>query len=108
MVPHHAFLRDTLPIQSARQVRGMGEQASSDAASYEIKVEGHLDESWASWFDGLTIETGFEEDGSPVSSLAGPLADQAALHGVLTKIRDLGLRIRSVNRLEPTSENDQS
>jgi hypothetical protein len=54
---------------------------------YEIRVQGHLGNSWSSWFEGMTIR--HEENGETV--LAGALADQAALHGVLNKIRDLGL-----------------
>lgn len=53
----------------------------------EIRVRGHLDGSWAAWFDGLAITNA--EDGEAV--LAGELADQAALHGLLVKVRDLGL-----------------
>jgi hypothetical protein len=52
-----------------------------------IRVKGHLDDHWSGWFGGLTITK--EANGEAV--LAGPLADQAALHGVLIKIRDLGL-----------------
>jgi hypothetical protein len=60
---------------------------------YEIRVEGHLGSQWASWFDGLTIT--LADDGETV--LAGPL-DQAALHGVFRKVRDLGLPLVSVVR----------
>ncbi len=59
---------------------------------YSITVQGHLDGHWAAWFDGLTITNG--PDGQSV--LAGELLDQAALHGVLVKIRDLGLPLISV------------
>jgi hypothetical protein len=57
-----------------------------------ITVKGHLDERWSEWFDGLTIT--HRENGDSV--LAGYLADQAALHGVLTKVRDLGLKLVTV------------
>ncbi len=57
-----------------------------------ITVERHLDPTWSEWFDGLTILN--LEDGKAV--LAGPLVDQAALHGVLAKIRDLGLPLAEV------------
>ena len=63
---------------------------------YEIRIQGHLDERWASWFDGMTII--WEEAGDTV--LSGPVKDQAALHGLLRKVRDLGLRLRSVRRLD--------
>jgi hypothetical protein len=55
-------------------------------AIYQIRVQGHLSERWTTWFDGLKIEN--QPDGEAV--LTGPLADQAALHGVLGQIRDLG------------------
>jgi hypothetical protein len=61
---------------------------------YQIRVQGHLSDRWAAWFDGLTIEN--RPDGEAV--LTGPLADQAALHGVLGRIRDLGLTLVAVSR----------
>ena len=63
---------------------------------YEIRVEGHIGDSWSSWFEGLTIR--HEESGETV--LSGPLVDEAALHGVLIKIRDLGLPLVEVRRIE--------
>jgi hypothetical protein len=54
---------------------------------YDIRVKGHLDQHWSSWFEGLAISS--SEDGSTL--LRGPLADDAALHGVLMKVRDLAL-----------------
>ena len=59
---------------------------------YYIRVKGHLDGHWSAWFDGLTISN--EENGEAV--LCGPLPDQAALHGVLIKIRDLGLPLLAI------------
>ena len=59
---------------------------------YHIRVKGHLDGHWSAWFDGLTISN--EADGEAV--LHGPLPDQAALHGVLIKIRDLGLPLLAI------------
>jgi hypothetical protein len=64
---------------------------------YEIRLEGHLDPRWAAWFDGLRLRT--ESDGTTV--LRGPVVDQAALHGVLQQVRDLGLPLVSVTRLDP-------
>ena len=64
---------------------------------YEIRVKGHLDTRWAAWFDGLVIAHG--SDGTTV--IHGPVADQAALHGLLQKIRDLGLPLISVNHVAP-------
>ncbi len=64
---------------------------------YEIRVAGHLSPQWADGFEGLTIM--LEEDGHTL--LTGPLADQAALHGLLKKLRDLGLSLVSVNQVPP-------
>lgn len=63
---------------------------------YAIRIRGHLDRRWAEWFAGLTLT--HEQAGTTL--LQGPLADQAALHGVLTKLRDLGLPIISIQSLE--------
>ena len=64
---------------------------------YQIRIKGHLDPHWASWFEGLAIT--LEDNGETL--LTGPLVDQAALHGVLKKVRDLGVPLISVNRMEP-------
>jgi hypothetical protein len=66
---------------------------------YEIRLQGHLDARWAEWFEGLTII--LEENN--VTLLTGPVIDQAALHGLLKKVRDLGLPLISVNPVEPGS-----
>ena len=70
---------------------------------YEIRIKGHLDGKWAAWFEGLTIT--LEEDGNTL--LTGPVIDQAALHGLLKKVRDLGLPLVSVSPVEP-GQADQS
>jgi hypothetical protein len=62
---------------------------------YQITIKGHLDTHWSAWFDNLTISN--QANGEAV--LHGPLADQAALHGVLIKIRDLGLPLLAVATL---------
>jgi hypothetical protein len=76
-------------------------RASTDDLSapglYEIRIQGHLDERWAEWFGGLTITR--EKDG--ITLLAGPVIDQAALHGLLRKVRDLGMPLLSVICLNP-------
>ncbi len=64
--------------------------------NYEIKLKSHLSESWADWFDGMTFS--HEKDGT--TKLIGKIIDQAALHGLLKKIRDLGLPLLSVNHIE--------
>jgi hypothetical protein len=66
---------------------------------YCITIQGHLDAGWARWFDGLTISN--KADGTAV--LSGRIGDQAALHGVLIKIRDLGLPLLAVQRLDQPS-----
>ena len=66
-------------------------------AIYKIRVECHLDDQWADWLGGMTIIQ--EENGDTL--LTGPIADQAALFGLLKKVRDLGLSLVSLNRIEP-------
>jgi hypothetical protein len=67
---------------------------SNEGGSYEIRLKGHLNARWADWFDGLTLTQ--ESDGTTV--LRGSVVDQAALHGLLGKVRDLGLPLIAVNR----------
>ena len=64
---------------------------------YQIRIKGHLDYRWTGWFEGLTIT--LEEDGDTL--LTGPVVDQAALHGWLKKVRDLGMPLLSANRVKP-------
>jgi hypothetical protein len=66
---------------------------------YEIRLKGHLNHRWTGWFGGLTIT--LETDGNTL--LTGRVADQAALHGLLKKVRDLGMPLVSVNPIEPGS-----
>ena len=68
---------------------------TSRTATYEIRVRGHLGSAWSDWFTGLRVT--LEDDGDTL--LAGPL-DQAALHGVLRRVRDLGVPLISVTRIE--------
>jgi hypothetical protein len=64
---------------------------------YEIRLKGHLDSRWAAWFDGLSLTN--SSDGTTI--ICGPVADQAALHGLLQKVRDLGLPLISITQAEP-------
>ncbi len=78
-----------------------------ESGRYEIRLTGHLDAHWTAWFDGLTVS--HEGDGTTV--IGGPIADQAALHGVLQRVRDLGLPLVSVIRVEgdqSTSAGDEA
>ena len=70
---------------------------SDQPVVYQIRIKGHLGFQWTDWFEGLTIT--LEEDGDTL--LTGPVVDQAALHGLLKKVRDLGMPLVSVNRTEP-------
>jgi hypothetical protein len=71
--------------------------APAEPARYELRVRGVLDPGWSAWFEGLRVSS----DQAGQTTIAGPVADQAALHGLLAKIRDLGLELLSVRRLDP-------
>jgi hypothetical protein len=66
--------------------------------TYLIQVEGKLDEGWSEWFRGMTVTFERAGDGSPITTLTGPVADQAALRGILNRIWDLHLTVLSVTR----------
>ena len=68
-----------------------------EAGRYEIRLKGHLDPRWANWFEGLSLTN--ESDGTTV--IHSHVADQAALHGLLQKVRDVGLPLVSVTHLDP-------
>lgn len=68
---------------------------SPEAPIYEIRIGGHLDNEWINWFDGLTITP--EDNGNTL--IIGKIVDQAELYGVLRRIRDIGLSLISVNRI---------
>jgi hypothetical protein len=72
-------------------------------ARYEIRVRGLLDSGWSGWFDGLQVTS----DAPGQTLIAGPVVDQAALHGLLAKVRDLGLPLLSVRRISPGPEPEE-
>jgi hypothetical protein len=71
-------------------------------AIYEIRIQGRLDQRWSSWFDGLILSY----EGDDITVLRGSLVDEAALHGVLIKVRDLALPLLAVNRVQDSKERD--
>lgn len=73
-----------------------GTEGVDKPGRYEIRIKGHLEKRWADWFEGLSIT--LEENGE--TSLVGWVTDQAALHGLLRKVRDLGLPLISVVAVE--------
>lgn len=89
MPPHH--IGSYVPIVSERST---GKR--SEVGRYEIRLKGHLASRWAAWFDGLSLT--HESDGTTL--IHGLVADQAALHGLLQKVRDVGLPLVSVTQLD--------
>jgi hypothetical protein len=89
-------------VENRGEKRSMDERAF-DVKTYEIRVKGKLDTRWAHWLADLTIvpQPGGE------SLLTGPVADQAALYGLMSRLRDLGLELISVNRIESSQETPQ-
>jgi hypothetical protein len=75
------------------------------APRYEIRLQGHLHARWATWFDGLDLTT---DDSDGTTTLRGRVIDQAALHGVLQKLRDTGLTLISVTQLHAHQSNDSA
>jgi hypothetical protein len=69
-----------------------------EPTTYQIQVQGKLDQDWSDWFKGMTVTFECADDGSPITTLTGPVADQAALRGILTRIWDLNLTVLSVTR----------
>ena len=67
------------------------------AGHYDIRIRGHLEPRWAAWFDGLSVT----RDAGGTTVISGAVADQAALHGLLNRVRDLGLPLVSVTRIGP-------
>jgi hypothetical protein len=98
MCAHHAGSHD-LPVttddRTSNSTGGTSAAGHRGIPHYEIRVKGHLASRWAAWFDGLNLTT--EDGGTTV--LRGPVADQAALHGLLQKLRDLGIPLVSLVEL---------
>jgi len=68
----------------------------SESGRYEVRLTGHLDAHWTAWFDGLTVS--YKNDGTTV--ISGQIVDQAALHGLIQRVRDLGLPLVSVGKVD--------
>jgi len=68
---------------------------------YQVVVDGKLDERWSGWFGGLAVTVTVASDSSPITRLTASVSDQAALRGILSKLWDLNLSVRSVSRIEP-------
>jgi hypothetical protein len=79
-----------------QQTSTTGREHVTAPARYEIRVEGLLDDHWTAWFEGLQVSSE-----GPHTVLSGLLPDESALHGVLAKVRDLGMHLISVRRLDP-------
>jgi hypothetical protein len=80
-----------------RNASGASDADHTDIPQYEIRVKGHLGHRWEAWFDGLSITN--EDDG--ITVISGPVVDQAALHGLLNKLRDVGIALVSLTQLPP-------
>jgi hypothetical protein len=103
--PHRLLPFDHTNKTAGRSIRVGNSEGSTmseistanEAGRYEIRLKGHLDSRWATWFDGLTLTT--NSDGT--TTIHGIVVDQSALHGLLQKVRDIGLPLISVTRVEP-------
>lgn len=67
---------------------------------YQVKVAGHLDDKRATWFEALDLVKEYSEDGTPITTMTVEVLDQAMLHGLLAQIRDMGLPLLAVNRVQ--------
>jgi hypothetical protein len=106
MTAHHITLyllieemKECITVDTRRTMRETHAlpEYHNESDLYEIRLKGHLDDRWAEWFEDMTIT--LEEDGNTL--LTGPMVDQAALHGLLKKVRDLGMPLISVNFVNP-------
>jgi hypothetical protein len=85
--------------KEGNSMTGLDSLQFDQTATYQLKVQGRLDERWAHWFDGMSIAFEPAEDGSTLTVLTGSVADQAALYGLINRMRDLGLPLISVGRV---------
>jgi hypothetical protein len=98
MTPHHVYLYSWVMEKNEENHPEIHpDEDHHQPGSYEIRIQGHLDDQWADWFGGLRVT--LEDNGDTL--LTGPVVDQAALHGLLRKVRDLGMPLISVRGLEP-------
>jgi hypothetical protein len=79
----------------------------ADRTTYQIRVQGQISKRWAHWFDEMTIQTNHGAHADATSVLIGPVADQAALLGLLQKLYTLGMPLLSVRRIEPGDGHDE-
>jgi len=93
---------ETTERTAKRHAIGKDKIGQNDMSIYQISVQGQLDQQWSLWFEGLTVSVGEDDE----TVLTGVVADQAALHGLLRKIRDLGMPLLAVTRIEPKSNDD--
>ena len=92
---------------TARDRDKMSRTQHTSQAAYEIRIEGELDEDWVDWFDGMAIAVEQIGDGLVATTLAGPIRDQPALRGMLSKLWDLNLTLVSLRRIEGSVEGEK-
>jgi hypothetical protein len=99
MRPHHlpSYLSINQQQLKGGQMSEIPTGPQDSPGRYEIRLRGHLDSRWTAWFDGLSLTN--SSDGT--TTIGGPVVDQAALHGLLQKVRDLGLPLVSVTQVQP-------
>ena len=82
--------------------KGGAPSSRQEGGRFEIRIQGHLDSRWTGWFDGLSLT----HDGHGTTVIRGPVVDQAALHGLLQRVRDMGLPLVSVTHVGPEQANE--
>jgi hypothetical protein len=89
-----------------RKTKGMNDMPAKQhgPGQYQLRIGGHLNSSWSDWFEGMVLTQ--EDDGT--TTLCGPVVDQAALHGLLEKVRDIGATLMAVNLLEDPGPKDKT